>query len=34
MLSVLHNGHPVEPETALRLFYVAEFELWHVVHSD
>jgi len=34
MLSVLHNNHRVEPETALRLFYVAEFELWHSVHRD
>jgi asparagine synthase (glutamine-hydrolysing) len=34
MLSVLQNGHPVEPETALRLFHVAEFELWHGIHRD
>jgi len=34
MLSVLQNNHRVEPETALRLFHVAEFEIWHSVHSD
>src|SRR6266705_2990730 len=34
MLSVLQNNHRVEPETALRLFHVAEFELWHSVHRD
>ena len=34
MLRVLQNGHRVEPETALRLFYVAEFELWHSIHRD
>jgi len=34
MLSVLQNNHRVEPATALRLFHVAEFELWHSVHSD
>jgi asparagine synthase (glutamine-hydrolysing) len=29
MLSVLENNHRVAPETALQLFHVAEFELWH-----
>jgi len=32
MLSVLQNNHRVEPETALRLFHVAEFELWDSIH--
>jgi len=32
MLRVLQNNHRVEPETALRLFYVAEFELWDSIH--
>jgi asparagine synthase (glutamine-hydrolysing) len=34
MLRVLQNNHRVEPETALRLFHVAEFELWHGIHRD
>jgi hypothetical protein len=29
MLSVLESNHRVEPEAALQLFHVAEFELWH-----
>jgi asparagine synthase (glutamine-hydrolysing) len=33
MLRVVQNNHRVEPEAALRLFHVAEFELWHNVHS-
>ena len=33
MLRVLQNNHPVEPWDALRLFHVAEFELWHGIHG-
>ena len=32
ILSVLHNNHRIEPQAALRLFHVAEFELWHDIH--
>jgi asparagine synthase (glutamine-hydrolysing) len=32
MLRALENGHRVEPEAALQLFHVAEFELWHDIH--
>jgi asparagine synthase (glutamine-hydrolysing) len=32
IVSVLRNNHRIEPWDALRLFYVAEFELWHDVH--
>jgi asparagine synthase (glutamine-hydrolysing) len=28
MLSVLQNNHRIEPADAMRLFHVAEFELW------
>jgi len=34
MLRALENGHRVEPGAALRLFHVAEFELWHGVHRS
>jgi hypothetical protein len=34
LLSALQNGHRLEPETALKLFHVAEFELWHDVHRS
>ncbi len=34
ILSVLQNNHRIEPETALKLFHVAEFELWHDVHRS
>ncbi len=32
MLRLLQNGHRIEPRDALRLFHVAEFELWHGIH--
>src|SRR5213080_2121481 len=34
MLSVLQNDHRIEPEAALKLFHVAEFELWHEIHRS
>ena len=34
ILSVLQNNHRIEPETALKLFHVAEFELWHEIHCS
>jgi asparagine synthase (glutamine-hydrolysing) len=34
MLSVLENNHRVEPEAALQLFHVAEFELWHGIGAS
>jgi asparagine synthase (glutamine-hydrolysing) len=35
ILRVLQNGQPPpEPETALKLFHVAEFELWHEVQRS
>jgi len=34
LLRLLQNNHPIEPRDALRLFHVAEFELWHAVHHD
>ncbi len=34
MLSVLQNDHPIEPEAALKLFHVAEFEVWHELHCS
>jgi len=34
MLRVLQNNHSVEPEAALQLFHVAEFELWHDIHHS
>jgi len=33
MIGALRNGHRVEPAAALQLFHVAEFELWHAIHS-
>ncbi len=32
MVSSLAHNHRVEPEAALQLFHVAEFELWHDIH--
>jgi asparagine synthase len=32
ILKAMSNGHRLEPEAALRLFHVAEFELWHDIH--
>jgi asparagine synthase (glutamine-hydrolysing) len=32
MLRALQNNHRIEPEAALQLFHVAEFELWHDIH--
>ena len=34
ILSVLQNHHRIEPEAALKLFHVAEFELWHEIHCS
>ena len=34
MLRLLQNGHRIEPRDALRLFHVAEFELWHGIHRS
>ena len=34
MLSVLQSDHRIEPEAALKLFHVAEFELWHEIHRS
>jgi len=34
MLRVLQNNHSIEPEAALQLFHVAEFELWHDIHHS
>ena len=34
MLSVLQNNHRLEPAAALKLFHVAEFELWHEIHRS
>ncbi|PYO71938.1 MAG: asparagine synthase (glutamine-hydrolyzing) [Gemmatimonadetes bacterium] len=34
MLRLLQNGHRLEPQAALRLFHVAEFELWHGIHRS
>ena len=34
ILSVLHNKHRIEPQAALRLFHVAEFEPWHGIHRS
>jgi asparagine synthase (glutamine-hydrolysing) len=34
ILSVLENNHRIEPEAALKLFHVAEFELWHEIHRS
>jgi asparagine synthase (glutamine-hydrolysing) len=32
MLSLLQNHHRIAPWDALRLFHVAQFELWHGIH--
>jgi asparagine synthase (glutamine-hydrolysing) len=34
IMSVLQNNQPIAPESALRLFHVAQFELWHDIHRD
>lgn len=34
MLTCLRNHPRIETEDALRLFYVAQFELWHGIHRD
>jgi hypothetical protein len=34
ILSALQNHHRLEPREALRLFHVAEFELWHGIHRS
>jgi len=34
MLRVLQRRGPIEPWDALRLFHVAEFELWQAIHRD
>ena len=34
MLRLLQNGHRLEPQAALRLFHVAEFELWYGIHRS
>jgi len=34
MLRVLQHDHRIEPETALKLFHVAEFEMWHEIHRS
>ncbi len=34
ILRVLEHNHRIEPRAALRLFHVAEFELWHDLHRD
>jgi asparagine synthase (glutamine-hydrolysing) len=34
ILSALENNHRIEPEAALKLFHVAEFELWHEIHRS
>jgi asparagine synthase (glutamine-hydrolysing) len=33
ILRALQNGHRLVPAAALQLFHVAEFELWHAIHS-
>lgn len=34
LLSIVQHNHRIEPEAALKLFHVAEFELWHEVHRS
>jgi len=34
ILSSLASNHYIEPEAALQLFHVAEFERWHDIHRD
>jgi asparagine synthase (glutamine-hydrolysing) len=32
MVSAVESNHRIAPEAALKLFHVAEFELWHDLH--
>lgn len=34
LLRAVHNNHRIAPEAALKLFHVAEFELWHDIHRS